>query len=592
MDEKELYYAVIYTPCTVSEHMNTYIPIGVAEGYYDPETRVLKSTHTNREYEMLDSGILHLEDCKNVDVDGLDKDVAALYRNGLFIAFPIKVSEYKEKFASDIEDNKKLAEEQGQNPMTEPAIYLKCSRYYNLFSVYSNPDQLNVFYMFDGDSRTLLEVQDLGTDLDGALDAADAQQTMQSQQRVPVFTVEIPALTYIAEILREYFGNGEEASANEEPAEEENENKALAEDELLLPSQVKLDPFDFDPDHLEELILQEIIGQDEAVRKLVQAVYDNYRYCMNKPGTRTNIMLLGPSGCGKTEMVESLARHLDVPIAYFDLSSVSKTGLMGNSISLAIRNLIKAAGGDVKKAEHGMIFFDEGDKIGSNSSEYGVQDELLTMLSGKDVTVPAESSFDKSFVFNTGYVTFVTAGAYSSLFEKREKANRQIGFVTSPPQDVYRPVKNEDLKDCGVKPELIGRYETKITIRKLPEDGVYDVLTKSKVSPLLNREESFLVRDNVLVVRDGSYERAVAKKAVEEDVGARGLKTVVQNTLGVASRKIRLLNGEGGTLVITEATVEDPYNFELYKLDGTKVYGPPSKENGHTKKIGTYPNGS
>ena len=143
-----------------------------------------------------------------------------------------------------------------------------------------------------------------------------------------------------------------------------------------------------------------------------------------------------------------------------------------------------------------------------------------------------------------------------------------------------------------MKPELIRRHEIPTTIRKLDEGDLFTIVTRSKISHLLIREEAYLRRDNVKICRDDDYAHMVAKKAAEQGVGASGIKSVVEGSLKVATRKIRLLNGEGGTLVLKKETVTNPRDFELYRLNGEKVYSYTPEENGRVKTIGTNPNGS
>jgi ATP-dependent Clp protease ATP-binding subunit ClpX len=264
-------------------------------------------------------------------------------------------------------------------------------------------------------------------------------------------------------------------------------------------------------------------------------------------------------------------------MATMDMSSLSKTGLVGNSIIQGIRNLVFECGGDVKAAQEQptILLCDEIDKIRqatANDANQGVQDEFLSMLSGKQVTVPSESAYDRSYVFDTSKIIFICCGAFSELFEARKQDNKQMGFAPSAPKNVFRPVTTEDFKKSGIKPEVIRRLETIVTIRNLDEEDLYKLVTTSKISHLLIKEDAFLKHDNVVVYREPEYAHKVAEVAKKEDIGASGIKRVVERSLRVATRTIRLLNGAGGTLVLSRETVTDPTRFELYKLDGEKVY--------------------
>ena len=559
--EDELYCAVLYTPLEVNGIFIAYQPIGVIKGSYDAKRRIITSSASKREYEMVDAGILHMEDLQNIDVTGLSDVEAGLLKNGLFFAFPITEAELNAKlqYERSTEEGGK-AIELGTADEDDEVLYETAAAYYNLFSVYSATDQMNNFYMVDGDSKSVLMVNDLGKDLDTVLDEAE-NHTINS---LPMVSVDIPILNELVYSLRNFLYGSDEEVSNQEKEEEQTETNK------------KLDPFNFDPDELERLVCSEVIGQEEVISSVVTTLYNNYTYCMDAPGSRSNILIVGPAGCGKSEIVESIRRHLDVPVAIFDMSNSSKTGLVGNSVIQAIRNLVKAAGGDIEKAQNGgIIVFEEIDKIKlttANEANQGVQDEILTMLSGKDVTVPAEGVYDSSFVFNTSNVTFISCGAFSELFESRKKENKHIGFMSEAPQNVFRPVTTEDFNKSGIKPEVIRRHEAIVTIKNLEEKDLYKITTSSKISHLLIMEEAFNKHDHVVVKREPEYAHKVAEVAKKEDIGASGIKRVVEKSLSVAIRAIRMLNRAGGTLVLRKETVIDPSDFDLYALDGRIVY--------------------
>ena len=580
--EKELYYAVLFTPkVNMNEIKIDYDVLGAIPGEYDQEKRIFISKHTGEEYEMLDSGILHLDDLADGDYSDMSEESAKIHKQGIFFAFPIKAKDFEERYNSfvkemdetinSLEESETTPEEKNSVEKMgsllvemgygyyDPEVYAACVSFFNLFSVFNTYDNCNYFYIFDGDNKSLIQIDDLGKDIDRVLDEG---MIIGTEQKPPIVTIQLPILNGLVGNLFSY-GNSSTLEKSKEEVETEQEEE-----------EVSIEPFD--PDELEAVVKSEVIGQDEAVNTLVTAIYNNMKYGRVFPKLKSNILIVGPAGCGKTEMVESIARHLNIPFTRFDMTTVSETGYVGNSMSQAIRDLIYAAGGDVEKAKHGILFLDEIGKIASTGGEgittSGVQDECLSLLEGKEITIPAESFRDSSFIFDTSGLTIVCADALSHLFDTREKENNPPGFVTAPKQNIDRPVETKDIKKSGLKQELVRRLPVVITIRKLDDKDFYDIITKSKISNLVIREEAFAVVDNVKVARGDGYVEAVAEQAAKEAIGASGIQRVIDNSLKVATRKVSLLKGEGGTLLLKKETVTNPKDFELYKLNGDKVY--------------------
>ena len=331
----------------------------------------------------------------------------------------------------------------------------------------------------------------------------------------------------------------------------------------------------FDPDELERQIKSDVKGQDEIIEEIVNIIYLNIRY-----GIKSNLLLLGPSGNGKTEIVRSLAKHLDRPLFIEDVTKLSATGYYGKSASQMMKSLITVAGGDIKKAEFGIIVLDEIDKIMSLDereavSKGDVQDELLKLLEGDPVEFEVSQS-GRTMIIDTKNIIFIGAGAATKLFESLLARDKSIGFnavvdtSSKSIQDVT--VQTSDLEKAGFKLELIGRFEDYMVINKLTMKDYIDIMVNGTNSVLRQLVSAVKEIDKVDLVYDRGYLEEVANVSDQQGTGARGLKSIILRSLKHGIRYIRNLQGEGGTLTINKGTVHNPNNFELVSSKGEKVY--------------------
>lgn len=302
------------------------------------------------------------------------------------------------------------------------------------------------------------------------------------------------------------------------------------------------------------------------------------------------MLILGPSGCGKTEIVRSMSRHLNIPMTIFDATSASASGYVGNSVTQAIKDLISVCNGDVTRAEHGIIVIDEIDKLASPGSDGvskgDVQDELFKMLEGDEVTIAADNYREKSFRFNPKNVTFIGIGSAQALIEqkKKEDSKRPIGFgnVSEQKKEEEQEIEltPEDLIKFGLKPELLRRLNIIKVVKNLKKEDLVTILTDSKISNLRLYEAAFRDVDHVSLICSKEVLDDIAEKATKEKAGASGLKRVVDDMLQTSVRKIRMLQGKPGELVLFKETIDNPEQFELYSLEGQNkemVYPPKVK---------------
>ena len=319
------------------------------------------------------------------------------------------------------------------------------------------------------------------------------------------------------------------------------------------------------PHLIKEYLDTYIINQDRAKKILAVAVYNHYKrmkYGYEKKedeGTeieKSNVIMLGPSGCGKTALLSHLSKLLDVPFAVTDASSLTEAGFVGADVEVAVRNLYYAADKDVEKAEHGIIYLDEFDKIarksGANNSitadpgHEGVQQALLKMLEGSVVEFTARGQRKHpeapTIKVDTKNILFIVGGAFvgiEKIIAKRlKKGNVAMGFgaevrgkdIEKEYDALIHQVTPEDLMEYGIIPEIIGRLPVICTLETLDEDALLRILTEPINAPV-RQYQQLLAMDGVELVFTEDALRAVAKKAIERKTGARSLRGIIEEVM-------------------------------------------------------------
>ena len=319
------------------------------------------------------------------------------------------------------------------------------------------------------------------------------------------------------------------------------------------------------PHLIKEYLDTYIINQDRAKKILAVAVYNHYKrmkYGYEKKedeGTeieKSNVIMLGPSGCGKTALLSHLSKLLDVPFAVTDASSLTEAGFVGADVEVAVRNLYYAADKDVEKAEHGIIYLDEFDKIarksGANNSitadpgHEGVQQALLKMLEGSVVEFTARGQRKHpeapTIKVDTKNILFIVGGAFvgiEKIIAKRlKKGSVAMGFgaevrgkdLEKEYDALIHQVTPEDLMEYGIIPEIIGRLPVICTLETLDEDALLRILTEPVNAPV-RQYQQLLAMDGVELVFTEDALRAVAKKAIERKTGARSLRGIIEEVM-------------------------------------------------------------
>ena len=330
-----------------------------------------------------------------------------------------------------------------------------------------------------------------------------------------------------------------------------------------------------------------IIGQDEAKRYLAVSVYNHYKRVQVRERSvaegdglelgKSNILLLGPTGTGKTHLARTLARLLDVPFAIVDATALTEAGYVGEDVENILLKLIQAADGDVKRAEKGIIYIDEIDKIGRKAenpsitrdvSGEGVQQALLKIIEGTTASVPPgggrKHPHQEFLEIDTTNILFIAAGAFAGIEEivrqrqRKESGAQMVGFGaqltgSTGAQDVFTsPVRPEDLHKFGLIPEFIGRLPVIATVQDLGVRELVRVMTEPK-NALVSQYQYLFSLDGVeLELTDAAIE-AVASLALERKTGARGLTSIVEEVLGQAMFEVPSLPEVGRVVVDADA---------------------------------------
>ncbi len=306
------------------------------------------------------------------------------------------------------------------------------------------------------------------------------------------------------------------------------------------------------PHRIKAMLDEYVVGQEKAKKVLSVAVYNHYKrvFSDRKDGVdieKSNILMIGPTGSGKTFLVKTLAGLLKVPLALADATSLTEAGYIGDDIESVLSKLLMAADNDVERAEHGIVFIDEIDKIAKKQnmnsrdvSGESVQQELLKMLEGSEIEVPVGATSKNPMVptatLDTTNILFICGGAFPELEEiirQRLKGVNSIGFsadldASSDDRDrVLAQVTMDDLRKFGMIPEFIGRLPVIATLESLTEEYMVRILKEPK-NAILKQYQKLMAMDEVeLEFEDGAL-RLIAEKAMKKDTGARALRSILE----------------------------------------------------------------
>jgi ATP-dependent Clp protease ATP-binding subunit ClpX len=359
----------------------------------------------------------------------------------------------------------------------------------------------------------------------------------------------------------------------------------IIDEELAVPSSFDVENLPR-PKEIYDFLDEYVIGQEEAKRTLSVAVYNHYKRIQMSQGDeneielqKSNILLLGPTGCGKTLLAQTLAKLLNVPFAIADATALTEAGYVGEDVENILLKLIQAADYDVKKAETGIIYIDEVDKVARKSespsitrdvSGEGVQQALLKILEGTTASVPPQGGrkhpHQEFLTIDTTNILFICGGAFANLDQVIEKrvGHKGIGFGAAisarsehDPGKIFAQCLPEDLVNYGLIPEFIGRLPVTSAVHQLTRADLISILTEPR-NALTKQFQTFFAFDGIeLVFADDALD-SVADKALERETGARGLRSIIEEVLLEVQFELPS-RGDVKKCVVTRESVESGF---------------------------------
>ena len=340
------------------------------------------------------------------------------------------------------------------------------------------------------------------------------------------------------------------------------------------------------PREIFDFLDQYIVGQDLAKRSLSVAVYNHYKRVQADVGPRdpdddveiakSNILLIGPTGTGKTYMAQSLAKMLNVPFAIADATALTEAGYVGEDVENILVKLLHAADFDVKKAETGIIYIDEIDKVARKGGENpsitrdvsgeGVQQALLKIIEGTQASIPPQGGrkhpHQEFITIDTSNVLFIVAGAFAGLEEiiSKRVQKRGIGFAapmasTSNQEALFAQARPEDLHQFGLIPEFIGRLPVIAAVEPLDRQALVAILTEPRNALVKQYQRMFAIDGVELEFTDDAI-GAIADKALERNTGARGLRAIMEEALQLVMFEVPSTDDVTGVLVDADVVTD------------------------------------
>lgn len=345
------------------------------------------------------------------------------------------------------------------------------------------------------------------------------------------------------------------------------------------------------PHKIKAMLDEYVVGQEYAKKAISVAVYNHYKRVITNTMDdieieKSNMLMLGPTGCGKTYLVKTVARILNVPLAITDATTLTEAGYIGDDVESILSKLLAVADNDVEKAERGIVFIDEIDKIAKKKETHSrdvsgesVQQGLLKIIEGSDVEVPVGSGSKNAMTpmttMNTKNILFICGGAFPDIDKiiiQRLNKQSSMGFNADlkdkydNEENIMREVTNEDLRDFGMIPEFLGRLPVLFSLDALDKDMYIKILKEPK-NAILKQYQKLLALDEVELLFDDSAYEAIAEQAITKKTGARALRAIIEkfmldimyeiprdDTIGRVTITGDYINGKGSPIIELRGT--------------------------------------